>query len=576
MEVALIAALFGAAVYTRKDANSSLEEKPTISPITAQAAVQKSQTPPVGADVSKQVGVQAPPAAGNSSTTTATSSGAMFGPREFGELSFKEFVMGGGGELSAPDPKPEQAGWRTQPYFRSEKTQGFNPRTAQFKTELFTGTTNMAYSRTGTYKHHTESVERFQPGESAARVNYYGKAGQPVVDAEEQRKKYRASARMNNALPFEQIRVGPGLGVGANVAAEGGLHPYLRVVPHAVGDYKKNSLPGRIAPGRTLVDSGEAHFFEAIKKLPPRYYSQEQHPTMATGDPTEGTRGPMERPAEPRYPFITRDQVHPGDLRCPRLPDPSQMKPCGYGDASLNRTLAGIRGGSAAVGVDSFGDPSARSENNRTADYGGRIGAGELFGVVGQTGPGIGAENFTVEDGRFEKLTRESSKPFSDFVRNQASSSRALGTTVSGAYQYNAPGNTIRDVTGARGFEPGPAAQFAPRGGAVEAPEIQKTFLQLDRHAKRGDQVRGYTPPAAMTRADATAYGAVGIKDSREAGGRIQGPAEIQIANPGFDEAERGLDTRARKTDPSNVRLWNDLAAGQLKMNEWAKTIAEL
>lgn len=88
--------------------------------------------------------------------------------------------------------------------------------------------------------------------------------------------------------------------------------------------------------------------------------------------------------------------------------------------------------------------------------------------------------------------------------------------------------------------------------------------------------MRGYTPPAAMTRADATTYGAVGIKNSREVGGRIQGTAYVQVAQPGFDNAERGVDTRARKTDPSNVRLWNDLAATQLQTNMFAKTIAEL
>jgi hypothetical protein len=574
MELAIVGALLGAAAYTRfsGDEGAKYEEKAAISPITAYAALPKAQVPPTGAEISTQVGAGAPPAAGEN----ATSSGGMFDPSEFGEMSFKEFVMGGGGELAAPDPKPEQAGWRTQPYFRSEKTQGYNPRTAQFKTDLFTGTTNMEYSRTGAYKHKSEAVERFQPGESAARVNYYGKSGQPAVDAEEQRRKFRASARMNNALPFEQIRVGPGVGVGANVASEGGFHPFLRVMPHAVGDYKKNNLPGGIVPGRALVDQGESRSFDAYKKLPPRFYSSEQHPVMATGDPTAGIAAPSGRPAEPKYPMITRDQVHPGDLRCPRESDPRRMRPCGYGEAPLNSTLAVVRGGGASVGVDSFGDPSARSLNNRTADYGGRIGVGELFGVSGgQTAPSIGVENFTVEEGRFEKLGREGMKAFSDFARNQAASSRAIGTTVSGTYQFNAPGTTMRDVTGARSREPGPAAPHGDRG-TIEAPEIRSTFEQLDRHAKRGDQLRGYTPPAMMTRPDAMTYGAVGIKNSREVGGRIMGTADFQPSKLGFDNSERGIDTRERKTDPSNFRLWNTLAADQLKTNMFAKTIAEL
>lgn len=574
MELAVIGALVGAAAYARySSGDSKYEEKPTVSPITAEAALPKAQTPPVSAEVSMQVGAVAPPVAGGEHTK---SGGNMFDPTEFGELSFKEFVMGGGGELSAPDPKPDQAGWRTQPYFRSEKTQGYNPRTSQFKTDLFTGTTNMAYSKTGAYKHRSETTERFQPGESAARVNFYGKSGQPTIDSEEQRRKYRASARMQGVLPFEQIRVGPGVGVGANVASEGGFHPFLRVMPHAVGDYKKNTLPGRVVPGRALVDQGESRIFEASKKLPPRFYSSEQHPVMATGDPTAGFAAPAGRPAEPKFPMITRDNVHPGDLRCPRQPDPSAMRPCGYGEAPLNATIAVTRGGGASVGVDSFGDPSARSMNNRTADYGGRIGAGELFGVAGgQTAPAIGVEGFVVEEGRFEKLTRPGTKAFSDFVQNQASSSRAIGTACSGVHQFNAPSTTLRDVTGARPYEPGPAAPHGDRG-AVEAPEIQGTFRQLDRHAKRGDQVRGWTPPASMTRPDAKTYGEVGIKGSREVGGRLMGGAELQVAKPGFDEAERGADTRARKADPTNVRLWNDLAATQLRTNEFAKTIYDM
>lgn len=564
MEIAVIGALIGAAAYVRStDTDSSkYEEKPVVSPITALAALPKAQTPPTGVTVSTQVNASIDDARG------------MFDPNEFGELSFKEFVMGGGGDLSAPDPKPEEAGWRQQPFFRSERTQGFNERTAQFKTDLYTGVTKISDSKTGVYRHREVPTERFQPGESASKVSFYGTAGQPK-NSEEARRKYRASARMQGVLPFEQIRVGPGVGVGANVASSGGFHPFLRVMPHAVGDYKKNTLPGRIAPGRAPVDLGSSRTFEMSKKLPPRFYSMDQHPMAASGDPTSGISAPAGRPAEPKVPMITRDNVHPGDLRCPARHG-SVKEPCGYGNAPLNPSFAVSQAGGPSVGVSSFGDPSARSQNNRTLDHGGRIGAGEIFGVSGQTAASIGVEKFVVEEGRFEKLTRDGTRPFSDFAINQASSARAISQAVSGVHQYNAPGSTLRDITGSRPYTTGVAVPSADRGGAVLAPELQNTFRQLDRHAKRGDQVRGWTPPASMTRADATTYGAVGIKNSREAGGRLMGGADLQVAKLGFDNSERGNDTRFRKADPTNVRLWNDLAAKQLRTNQFAKTLYDM
>ena len=57
------------------------------------------------------------------------------------------------------------------------------------------------------------------------------------------------SGLMNNLSPTEKTLVGPGLGVGADVAATGGFQQLFRVNPNNVGAYRLTTLPGRIAPG---------------------------------------------------------------------------------------------------------------------------------------------------------------------------------------------------------------------------------------------------------------------------------------------------------------------------------------
>jgi hypothetical protein len=276
----------------------------------------------------------------------------------------------------------------------------------------------------------------------------------------------------------------------------------------------------------------------------------------------------MESAYQPQTDFITRDNVHPGDLRCP--------EPCGYGYASLNATCAMVRGGAASSGVDSFGDPSDRSLNNRTLTPSGGQGseAGPAWG--GMPGAALGVEQFAVEDGRFEKLHREGAKTFSDFT-NYGSSGAAAVPMGRSAVQVHAPETTLRDITTVRPYTVGPVTP-GDRGGAHAAPTVQRTNKQLLKHAKRGDQVTGYTPGAMMTRPDKLTYGQVGIK-RKEVGGRMQGTALIQGSGraAGYNEAQRGDDSRyGRKEGPYNARLWNSLASSQLQTNQFAHTLAQL
>lgn len=497
----------------------------------------------------------------------------MFAPDTFGEVSFKDFIKGAGGENSAPDLPPaaqlEKMLPGQQPFFRGEKTQGNNPRIAQYKTELFTGVTEAWESKTGVYRNKVEGKPRFSPTDTAARVTFGGSAGNPQQDTEKIKESFVVSGTMDKALPFTQIRVGPGLGTGNGVAASGGFHDFTRILPGNVGDYKKNTgLPGGIAPGRGPIDASQSRGFAFEKKMPPKFYEESRRPQVASGDPHAGLTGPMGSAYQPQTDFITRDNVHPGDLRCP--------EPCGYGYASLNATSAVVRGGAAAVGADNYGDPSDRSLNNRTLTPGG--GQGTQPGPAGGGIPGaaFGVEQFTVEDGRFEKLHREGAKTFSDFS-NYGSSGAAAVPMGRSAIQVHAPETTLRDITTVRPYTVGPVTP-GDRGGAHAAPTVQKTNRQLLRHAKRGDQVTGYTPGAMMTRPDNLVFGQTGIK-RKEIGGRIQGTALIQGGGrqAGYNEAQRGDDSRGgKKNGPINPRLWNDLASGQLKTNQFAHTLAQL
>ena len=515
------------------------------------------------------------PGAPPSASAIGGSSRPMFPPNAFGESTFADFIAGADGHLSAPTPKPATKGTDPQPYFRSERTQGFNERTTQFKSELFSGRTRMEVSKTGAYRHRTDVPTRFDPAASAERVRYYGTAGNGTADADATRERFVSSGKMTNALPFEQLRVGPAVGKGADVASADGFHPYLRVMPNNVGGYKKNTLPGRTGPAKNQIDEGSSRDFEFQRKMPKKFYDMKRRPLAKSGDPTAGICAPMEIPAEPRSAaFITRGQVNPGDLRCPR--GDSALTPCGYGGAPLNATSAWAAGGQAAPGAADFAVGSTRDTNNRAID-GGRPAPGDGCGLLGQTGPGMGAESFEGDAGRFEKLTREGSKGFGSYPNNQVSATGgSVAPVAPGVAQYSAPQTTLRGITSGRPYNTGIAAVTGDNG-VVAAPEVQSTNKQLLKHAKRGDQVRGYVPPMNGTREDIRTFGFVGLKASGATPGRFMGGAELQVGRPCFDEQERGADTRlARKTGPDNTYLWNTLAADQLKTNMFAKTLSDL
>lgn len=78
--------------------------------------------------------------------------------------------------------------------------------------------------------------------------------GQPVYDMVNRQ---YVTNKMNNLSPLEQpMNVGPGLGLGPNVAAGGGFHDYFRALPTNINEERLTTLEGRDGPPDPVVKSG--------------------------------------------------------------------------------------------------------------------------------------------------------------------------------------------------------------------------------------------------------------------------------------------------------------------------------
>jgi len=76
--------------------------------------------------------------------------------------------------------------------------------------------------------------------------------------------------RMNNLSPVEKQLVGPGLGVGPDVAAVGGFQQLYRVMPTNVGEYKLTQLPGRVNHGADTMGGRRGIVGDVAKNRPER------------------------------------------------------------------------------------------------------------------------------------------------------------------------------------------------------------------------------------------------------------------------------------------------------------------
>lgn len=180
--------------------------------------------------------------------------------------------------IITPDTRPAEI----MPFFTSAKTQNTNAAVKQRKMELFTGNLLEGTSETGTWKHKVESPVMFSATAQGV-VTSGGTVGNPQGDADLDKARMVQGKSQNNVLPAEQLRVGPGLGVGPDVAATGGFHQFYRQLPLNVNEYKLTQLPGGVNHGASAVEKQEAPQRVTVNHHPDALvWSLEDRPLMAT------------------------------------------------------------------------------------------------------------------------------------------------------------------------------------------------------------------------------------------------------------------------------------------------------
>ena len=133
---------------------------------------------------------------------------------------------------------PERTGI-IAPLYSSMKVQNSNDSVKQRTLEQFTGSDI-------TWRKKKEVENLFKPTPQS--IDFSGKEGNlpsytntTIEDA--------LTQTQNSALPFEQIRVGPGIDVPLDVPAADGLHSMYRAMPVDGFAYKNKELTGAIVPG---------------------------------------------------------------------------------------------------------------------------------------------------------------------------------------------------------------------------------------------------------------------------------------------------------------------------------------
>lgn len=148
------------------------------------------------------------------------------------------------------------------PFYRSAKTQNWNPGVNQRKFETYSGQT----AQNGEWKPKQE-VEAIFPAKPQGYVTSSGTLMQNV-GAQQDASRIPKFTRHNNVLPFQQIRVGPGLGVGPDVIATGGRHQFYRQLPVNINAHKLTELPGNINIGGSTIPKPPAPANVTINRNP--------------------------------------------------------------------------------------------------------------------------------------------------------------------------------------------------------------------------------------------------------------------------------------------------------------------
>jgi hypothetical protein len=135
------------------------------------------------------------------------------------------------------------------PYFTSAKSQNTNSEFKDRKLDTYTGKDEDMFA-----KHKSEQSPLFHMDTGKTYVH-----GEPSKDTE-RIKEYQESLHLsqfknNNILPFDQKKIGRGLGLAPDESVGGGFHDFLRVMPDNVNGYRKNNFENRVISGKSTVDN---------------------------------------------------------------------------------------------------------------------------------------------------------------------------------------------------------------------------------------------------------------------------------------------------------------------------------
>jgi len=440
--------------------------------------------------------------------------------------------------IITPNMRPSEI----MPFFTSGKTMNTNSDYKQRKMELFTGDVLDGTSVSGTYKHKKETGTMFGMNPQG-RVSSSGTVGNAPGDVEIQKARSVTARTHNNVLPAEQLRIGPGLGVGPEVAATGGFHQFYRQLPLNVNEYKLNTLPGGVVPGgSTIGGKGEIQQISSINHNPGALViPYDERPPMAT--PNGAILGRTEYGKEPRgcaglRPFED-DYAGPSDsiveAQMARYLDKTRGRPrTGEGDSTPLINATGIAGQYSGVGGYSVEGPESMTLQTQR---------GLVNKYLMPAGPNGGVQSAGEARPEFipEPTLRES---------------------YENVYYTGGAGTVV---------------------GQAERLDVVELQPESRMPAKRGSQTRNYTPGAAPTGGANNVFvpesmGAYGLIDKNKYDGynhTLSTPVAQTFGSLATEGKEDRFGTKSAVENPYSTISALNIASGQLSENRFNRDVSK-
>ena len=452
--------------------------------------------------------------------------------------------------IITPHTNPErQRG--PMPFFgkKSHAAQNSNDAVKQRRLETFTGTDGLEDSVSGTWRHKREVTSMFDPKQSAGFVTSGGSIGSAAFDTTAQANRTFVPGKFNNVLPASQVRVGPGVGVGPDVISTDGFHPMYRQLPNPdeLGSYRRNTLPGSVNHGASYVQKAEAPAGVAKNHQDKLEWDMVRRPLEAVGGVATGQRARSFIPRPLKNKPVYEDDYRGAVTRSgPAL---------GGGAMDSTRTRDRTR---------FFSQSNVKSASTGEAPYAAR----------------------TYDDSRMAKLDRDATFPTgmeSGTARARTApggsvmpeTQRGLTAPVShGGMQIAGKASRYSDAmkTTLRELE-GPVPVINPGAliGATKMDNAQRAGL--DRAAKRGDQLVGYTPGRNQTMSwtGQESYGGVAVRSDASVGTvQSHGTLPALVTDSG---TLGGLTSTLNKLPGANPRLDFGIAQQILQDNPYNQDI---